>query len=127
MASVTALQTVPHTQVENVIIDKYLPQIGVYGLTIYAVIKRHLNHKTGQCNPSYGRIARIIGIDRSTVIRYVKKLKALALLSPTLRFKEGGVPSSNQYDFPIRDSRKHPDRQAETTGTSFSEQEKYRN
>jgi Helix-turn-helix domain len=68
-------------------------------LTIYIVIKRHLNQKSGQCNPSYGTIARKIGIDRGTVIRYVKKLKRLHLLSPSLRFKEDGSPSSNQYNF----------------------------
>jgi Helix-turn-helix domain len=58
-----------------------------------------LNQKSGQCNPSYGTIARKIGIDRGTVIRHVKKLKALNLISPMLRFKEDGSPSSNQYDF----------------------------
>jgi response regulator of citrate/malate metabolism len=98
MATIAAIQ--PHTRIENDIIDHHLPEIGAYGFTIYTVIKRHLNQKSGQCTPSYGRIARIIGIDRSTVIRYVKKLKARNLLSPSLRFKEDGVPTSNQYDFP---------------------------
>ena len=67
-------------------------QIGIYGLGIYVAIKRHLNQKTGECYPSYQTIARKLGIDRSTVIRYVKKLKALNLLSPLLRFKEDGSP-----------------------------------
>ena len=74
-------------------------QIGIYGLGIYVAIKRHLNQKTGECYPSYQTIARKLGIDRSTVIRYVKKLKALNLLSPLLRFKEDGSPTSNQYNF----------------------------
>jgi hypothetical protein len=99
MATITPLKTTPHTRIENSIIDEYLPQIGPYGLTIYIVIKRHLNQKSGQCNPSYGTIARKIGIDRGTVIRHVKKLKALNLISPMLRFKEDGSLSSNQYDF----------------------------
>jgi hypothetical protein len=34
------------------------------------------------------------------VIRYVKKLKAVNLLDPQLRFKEDGSPTSNQYNFP---------------------------
>ncbi len=97
MATITPIK--PHTRIDNEIIDDYLPRIGTYGYTIYSVIKRHLNQKSGQCNPSYATIARKIGIDRGTVIRYVKKLKALGLLSPDLRFKEDGSQSSNQYNF----------------------------
>ena len=90
---------VPHTRIDNSIIDDCASQIGIYGLGIYVAIKRHLNQKTGECYPSYQTIARKLGIDRSTVIRYVKKLKALNLLSPLLRFKEDGSPTSNQYNF----------------------------
>ena len=97
MATITPIK--PHTRIDNEIIDDYLPRIGTYGYTIYSVIKRHLNQKSGQCNPSYGTIARKIGIDRGTVIRYVKKLKALGLIAPDLRFKEDGSQSSNQYNF----------------------------
>jgi hypothetical protein len=89
----------PHTRIDNSIIDDCASQIGIYGLGIYVAIKRHLNQKTGDCYPSYQTIARKLGIDRSTVIRYVKKLKALNLLSPLLRFKEDGSPTSNQYNF----------------------------
>ena len=99
MATITPLKAIPHTRIENSIIDEHLPQIGVYGFTIYSVIKRHLNQKTGECYPSYKTIARKIGIDRSTVIRYVNKLKALNLISPLLRFKEDGSSTSNQYSF----------------------------
>jgi Helix-turn-helix domain len=97
--SMTTSSIVPHTRIDNTIIDDYLPLIGPYGYTIYSVIKRHLNQKTGDCYPSYKTIARKSGIDRSTVIRYVHKLKALNLLSPLLRFKEDGSPKSNQYNF----------------------------
>jgi hypothetical protein len=98
MATITPLKHTPHTCIENSIIDN-IAQIGVYGYAVYCAIKRHLNQKTGDCFPSYGTIARKIGIDRGTVIRYVKKLKALGLLSPQLRFKEDGSPTSNQYNF----------------------------
>jgi Helix-turn-helix domain len=90
---------VPYTKVDNSIIDDCASQIGVYGLGIYVAIKRHLNQKTGDCFPSYKTIARKLGVDRGTVIRYVKKLTALNLLSPQLRFKEDGSPTSNQYSF----------------------------
>jgi Helix-turn-helix domain len=93
-----AITPIPHTRIENSIIDN-MAQIGVYGYAVYSAIKRHLNQKTGDCYPSYATIARKIGIDRGTVIRYVKKLKALNLISPHLRFKEDGSPTSNQYNF----------------------------
>ena len=88
----------PHTRIDNDIIDADIPKMGTIGFAIFVVLKRHLNQKTGDCYPSYKTIARKVGIDRSTVIRYVKKLTALHLVSPELRFKEDGSPSSNQYD-----------------------------
>jgi hypothetical protein len=93
-----AITPIPHTRIENSIIDN-MAKIGVYGYAVYSAIKRHLNQKTGDCYPSYATIARKIGIDRGTVIRYVKKLKTLNLISPLLRFKEDGSPTSNQYNF----------------------------
>lgn len=98
MATVTAIKTVPFTKIDTSVI-KALPQIGVHGFAVYAVLKSHLNQKSGQCNPSYATIAHEAGIDRSTVIRSVTKLKALKLLSLSVRFKEDGSPSSNQYAF----------------------------
>jgi Helix-turn-helix domain len=89
----------PHTRIDNSIIDDLASQIGIYGLGIYVAIKRHLNQKTGDCFPSYKTIAKKLHIDRGTVIRYVKKLKAFNLLDPQLRFKEDGSPTSNQYNF----------------------------
>jgi hypothetical protein len=98
MATITPLKHTPHTRIENSIIDN-MAQIGVYGYAVYSAIKRHINQKSGDCYPSYATIARKIGIDRGTVIRYVKKLKALGLISSQLRFKEDGSPTSNQYNF----------------------------
>ena len=99
---------VPHTRIDNSIIDDCAAKIGIYGLGIYVAIKRHLNQKTGDCFPSYKTIARKLGIDRGTVIRYVKKLKAVNLLSPELRFKEDGSPTSNQYNFDKGSSSEQP-------------------
>ena len=56
MATITPLKAIPHTRIENSIIDEHLPEIGVYGFTIYAVIKRHLNQKTGECYPPIKRL-----------------------------------------------------------------------
>src|SRR5215204_1140755 len=98
----------PHTRIDNSIIDDLASQIGIYGLGIYVAIKRHLNQKTGDCFPSYQTIAKKLRIDRGTVIRYVKKLKAFNLLDPQLRFKEDGSPTSNQYNFDKGDCSKQP-------------------
>jgi DNA-binding MarR family transcriptional regulator len=88
----TPILTTPDTyiDIENRIIDKYLPRIGVYGFGVYVVIKRHLEQTPTHCPPSYATIARKIGIDQGAVIRHVKKLQRLHLLSPSLRFKEEG-------------------------------------
>jgi Helix-turn-helix domain len=100
---------VPHTRIDNSIIDDLASQIGIYGLGIYVAIKRHLNQKTGDCFPSYQTIAKKLHIDRGTVIRYVKKLKAFNLLDPKLRFKEDGSPASNQYNFDKGGCTKQPE------------------
>ena len=90
---------IPHTRIDNSIIDNLASQIGIYGLGIFVAIKRHLNNKTGDCYPSYQTIAKKLHIDRGTVIRYVKKMKELNVISPEWRFKEDGSHNSNQYNF----------------------------
>jgi Winged helix-turn-helix DNA-binding len=80
--------TPPGIDIENRIIDKYLPRIGVYGFAVYLVIQRHLSQETNHGSSSYATIARKLGMDQGAVIRHVKKLKRLHLLSPGLRFKE---------------------------------------
>jgi Helix-turn-helix domain len=99
VATITELKTTPHTRIENHIIEEYTPQIGLAGLGVLVIIKSHVNQKTGRCDPSYKTIAKKAGVDRSTIIRYVKKLKALNLLDPQLRFKEDGGHATNQYNF----------------------------
>jgi hypothetical protein len=90
--------TAPHTRVDNFIIDDYLDKIDLRGLGIYMVIKRHYNWLTGQCTPSYNRIAELCNLSRRTVIRYVKRLKEAGLIDPQMRFTDEGQ-TSNQYEF----------------------------
>jgi hypothetical protein len=84
----SASNTTPKTYVdiENRIIDKYLRRIGVDGLAVYTIIKRHLNDTPPTL--SYATIARKIGVEQETLIRHVKKLRSLHLLPPDLRFTE---------------------------------------
>jgi hypothetical protein len=90
--------TAPHTRVDNFVIDDYLDKIGVRGLGIYMVIKRHYNWLTGQCTPSYNRIAQICNLSRRTVIRHINRLKEVGLIDPQMRFTDEGQ-TSNQYKF----------------------------
>jgi hypothetical protein len=90
--------TAPFTCIDNNVILN-MAEIGVYGMAVYLAIKMHLNQKTGACFPSYARIAKITGMNRSTVIEYVKKLIALNLIEKWYRYQKHGSHNSNQYDF----------------------------
>jgi DNA-binding MarR family transcriptional regulator len=84
------ITTDSYMDIENRLIDEYVPRIGVHGFAVYLVIKRHLDHTPTHCPLSYATIARKLGMDQGAVIRHVKKLKRLHLLSPSLRFTEEG-------------------------------------
>jgi hypothetical protein len=77
-----------YIEIENRIFDKYLPQIGVYGFAVYLAVQRYLQHTPTSDPLSYATIARKLGMDRGAVIRHVKKLQRLKLLSPALHFLE---------------------------------------
>ena len=116
--------TAPHTRIDNFVIDDYGDKIGAYGLAVYLVIKRHYNWTTGQCTPSYNRIAEMIKVSRSTVKRTVKSLKAIGIIDPQMRFTDDGQ-TSNQYEFcqPERPKKQAPEKPGASkksvqTGTS---------
>ena len=88
----------PFTAIENSNIAR-AAHIGLAVLGALVVIKSHLNQKTGQCNPSYNTLANEAGVDRSTMIRYVKRLKAVNLIDPHLRFRDDGGYAANHYHF----------------------------
>jgi Helix-turn-helix domain len=111
---------IPFTAIENSIINECLPRIGLAGLGVYVVIKKFLNQKSGQCNPSYQTIARKAGVDRSTIIRYVKKLKTVNLIDPELRFREDGGYASNQYNFSTA-AQNPPSQKPDNIGTGNQE------
>ena len=97
----------PFTAIENSSIAR-AAHIGLAVLGALVVIKSHLNQKTGQCNPSYNTLANEAGVDRSTMIRYVKRLKAVNLIDPRLRFREDGGYGANQYHFSVADKQPTP-------------------
>jgi hypothetical protein len=88
-------QVFPSTEIENRVIVN-MADIGVYPYAVYSVLKMH--QESGEANPSYATIARMTGMDRSTVIRSVKKLTDLNLLSSQRRTREDGSSNTNQYN-----------------------------
>ena len=60
-----------------------------------ATLLEHFNRKTGRCDPSLGRIARLLGIDKRTVIRSVRHLEDAGLLR---KHRHGGNLNRNQYE-----------------------------
>jgi DNA-binding transcriptional regulator YhcF (GntR family) len=68
--------------IENEIIDKYMTLISGNPWTVLTVVARHYN-KTGQCNPSIRRIAKLTGLHHETVSLCVKKLIALGFFEQT--------------------------------------------
>ena len=104
----------PFTAIENSSIAR-AAHIGLAVLGALVVIKSHLNQKTGQCNPSYNTLANEAGVDRSTMIRYVKRLKAVNLIDPRLRFRDDGGYAANQYQFSASGGEPPEPEQAATT------------
>lgn len=64
-------------------------------LTVYISLLRHRDHRTGQCWPSYGTIAREARVSRSTAIRVIKALETHGLV--TVASPGGRTRSSNTY------------------------------
>jgi DNA-binding Lrp family transcriptional regulator len=60
-----------------------------------ATLLEHFNRKTGQCDPSLGRIARLLEIDTRTVIRSVRHLEEAGILR---KYRHGGHLNRNQYE-----------------------------
>ena len=53
-----------YMDIENRVIDKYLPHIGVYGLVVYTLVKWQLSQEAPHRYPSYAAIARKMGMDQ---------------------------------------------------------------
>ena len=62
---------------------------------VAATLLEHFNRKTGRCDPSLGRIARLLGINTRTVIRSVRHLEDAGLLR---KHRHGGNLNRNQYE-----------------------------
>jgi len=59
------------------------------------VLLEHFNRKSGRCDPSIERIARLLGCSERTVIRSIKRLERLGLFR---RVRHGGYSHRNSYE-----------------------------
>jgi hypothetical protein len=69
--------------IDNEIIDRYLPQIGPYGLGIYSLILCNLSRGSSL---SFTELARTCRTNTKAVRRHMQKLQQLKLLEPDLHF-----------------------------------------
>jgi predicted transcriptional regulator len=61
---------------------------------VAAALIEHFNRKTGRCDPSIGRIAKLLSIHRRTVMRALKRLECAGIIHT---HRHGGYSNRNQY------------------------------
>jgi DNA-binding MarR family transcriptional regulator len=83
--------------IPNDIIDKHGRTIGAIGVGVYAALARFADAKTGECWPAIARLERVLGLARSTVKVYLRKLAAAGLIEIEERWAEPGDRTSNLY------------------------------
>jgi hypothetical protein len=68
---------------DDLIVDKYIPRMGMYGLGIYVILCKHADYKTHQTFIGHPRIAVLANIGRRTIQRELDNLVSLGLLKRT--------------------------------------------
>ena len=79
--------------IANVVIDQWLPIIGMPGYTIYSLYVRMAGIDDERCWPGYTMITTHLGIARATVSRYNKLLRWCRLI----HIEEGDRHNTNNY------------------------------
>lgn len=67
--------------VDDAIIANYGRIVGPYGIAVYSALCYHANLGTQRDWPSHATLAEEIGCGRRTVIRAIKQLKGLGLIT----------------------------------------------
>jgi hypothetical protein len=70
------------------------PELSSTEKRVASAIIDSFNRKTGQCDPSFDRIAHLLSIGRRSVIRAVKKLESVRFI---LKVRHGGKHHRNAY------------------------------
>jgi predicted transcriptional regulator len=71
------------------------PELSGTEKRVAGAIIDHFNRKTGRCDPSLDRIARLLGVNRRTVIRAVDHLQKLGIVR---KDRHGGHLNRNSYE-----------------------------
>ena len=71
------------------------PSLSAAAKSVAVFLLRHLNLKSGQCNPAYATLAAETGVDRTTAMRAVRSLIGAGYF--TVSDNPGGRRRSNQY------------------------------
>ena len=83
--------------VQNTIIDDYGEQLGPYGIAIYATLCRFANNERQDCFPNHATLAHRIGTSKRQVVRKLRQLLALKLISWDRQQMPTGGNTSNLY------------------------------
>lgn len=70
------------------------PELSGGSKAVGAIILDHYNKKTGQCDPSINRLTNLSGLNKSSVIRAIKELGKMGLIT---RISHGGGHERNRY------------------------------
>ena len=81
--------------IDNEVLDRFGPQIGAYGLAVYAALARFADGHTRVAFPAVLTIATQLGIHRTTVITAIKSLENTE--PPLITVTFGGGRTANTY------------------------------
>ena len=81
--------------IDNEAVDQFGPQIGAYGLAVYAVLARFADNRTRVAFPAVPTIAALLKLGRTTVVAAIKSLECTE--PPLITVTFGGGRTANTY------------------------------
>ena len=97
MAQIVVLRKAHFFSIDNAIIDIHAKTIGPLALGVYTVLARHAHRKTGECWPSIGRLASLLGVVRNTIKAALRTLEAAGLILLKRRRDPAGDCTSHLF------------------------------
>ncbi len=86
----------PFFMIDNAVLDRYGAMLSGNEFKVYAALARHADPER-HAWPSYGGMAKRLGLDRSTVMRAMNRLVELGLVGREYQRDDAGDPTSNRY------------------------------
>ena len=81
--------------IDNEVVDQFGPQIGAYGLAVYAVLARFADNRTRVAFPAMPTIAALLNVSKNTILTAIKSLECTE--PPLLTVTVGGGRNANTY------------------------------